>query len=80
MFLSQPIKGGEKWDADPTSGMIVDNRSFTAGQKLPYPYFFEGLVRQCLLNYLKGNSMSQNVFAYGSNMCSGRFRDYRVRP
>jgi hypothetical protein len=73
MFLSQPIKGSEKWDTDPTLGMIVDNRSFTARQKLPYTFFFEGLARQCLLNYLKGNSMSQNVFAYGSNMCSGRF-------
>ncbi len=80
MFLSQPIKGGEKWDTDPTFGMIVDNRSFTARQKLPYTSFFEGLVRQCLLNYLKRNSMCQNVFAYGSNMCSGRFRAYRVRP
>ena len=35
MFLSQPFKGGEKWDVDPTAGMIVDNRSFTASQKLP---------------------------------------------
>jgi cation transport regulator ChaC len=24
--------------------------------------------------------MSHNVFAYGSNMCSGRFRAYRVHP
>jgi gamma-glutamylcyclotransferase len=24
--------------------------------------------------------MSQNVFAYGSNMCSGRFRAYHLRP
>jgi gamma-glutamylcyclotransferase len=24
--------------------------------------------------------MSQNVFAYGSNMCSGRFHAYRVSP
>jgi len=66
MFLSQPIKGGEKWDTDPTSGMIVDNRSFTAGQKLPYAYFFEGLVRQCLLNYLKGKSMSHGTNAASS--------------
>jgi hypothetical protein len=104
MFLSQPIKGGEKWDTDPTSGMIVDNRvfpppeklpssgvivdsrSFTPSQKLPYAYFFEGLVRQCLVNYLKANlsspggSMSQQVFAFGSNMCSGRFRAYGVSP
>ena len=86
MFLSQPIKGGEKWDIDPTAGMIADNRSFTPAQKLPYAYFFEGLVQQCLLNYLKANSsslgasMSQQVFAFGSNMCSGRFRAYGVSP
>jgi len=86
MFLSQPIKGGEKWDIDPTAGMIIDNRSFTPSQKLPYAYFFEGLVRQCLLNYLRANSsslggsMSQQVFAFGSNMCSGRFRAYGVSP
>ena len=24
--------------------------------------------------------MSQNVFAFGSNMCSGRFRHYRIHP
>ena len=35
MFLSQPIKGGEKWDIDPTTGMIADNRSFAPSQKLP---------------------------------------------
>ena len=86
MFLSQPIKGGDKWDTDPTSGMIADNRAFTASQKLPYAYFFEGLVRHCLLNYLKanlashGSSVSQQVFAFGSNMCSGRFRAYGVSP
>ena len=104
MFLSQPIKGGEKWDTDPTVGMIVDNRlfpppkkvpssgaisdnrSYIPSQKLPYAYFFEGLVRQCLVNYLEanssplGSSMSQQVFAFGSNMCSGRFRAYGVSP
>jgi hypothetical protein len=55
MFLSTPMKGGEKWDTDPTLGTIADNRSFPASQKLPYGYFFEGLVRQCLLNYLASN-------------------------
>jgi gamma-glutamylcyclotransferase (GGCT)/AIG2-like uncharacterized protein YtfP len=80
MFLSQPFKAGGKWDTDPTSGMIADNRSFTADQKLPYGFFFEGLVRHCLLNYLRKNSVSHVVFAYGSNMCSGRFRDYRMHP
>lgn len=24
--------------------------------------------------------MSEQVFSYGSNMCSGRFRDYKVSP
>src|ERR1700676_3983636 len=24
--------------------------------------------------------MSEKVFAYGSNMCSGRFQDYNIRP
>jgi cation transport regulator ChaC len=24
--------------------------------------------------------MSEHVFAYGSNMCSGRFRDYKISP
>jgi len=100
MFLSQPFKGGEKWDTDPTAGMIIDNRLFpppkkvtpsgtlveTPSQKLPYAYFFEGLVRQCLLNYLKANSsslggsMRQQVFAFGSNMCSGRFATMECPP
>jgi len=49
MFLSQPIKGGEKWDIDPTACMIADNSSVAPAQKLPYTHFFEGLVRHCLL-------------------------------
>lgn len=53
MYLSRPIHGGEKWDTDPSMGMIIDNRSFPASQKLPFTYFFEGIVRQCLLNFLK---------------------------
>ncbi len=56
MFLSTPFKGGEKWDTDPILGMWVDSRRFDAAQKLPYAHFFEGLVRHCLLNYLKANS------------------------
>jgi len=57
MYLSVPFRGGERWDTDPTFGMVVDNRSLPASQKLPYAYFFEGLVRHCLLNYLKINSV-----------------------
>ena len=33
MYLSTPIKSGEKWDTDPTLGMAADNRSFSASQK-----------------------------------------------
>jgi hypothetical protein len=56
MFLSTPIKGGEKWDIDPVTSIIADNRSYSTSQKLPYAYFFEGLVRHCLLNYLANHS------------------------
>jgi hypothetical protein len=56
MFLSTPIKGGEKWDIDAVMSVIADNRSYSASQKLPYAYFFEGLVRHCLLNYLANHS------------------------
>jgi hypothetical protein len=56
MLLSTPFKGGEKWDTDPILGMWIDSRRFDAAQKLPYSHFFEGLVRHCLLNYLKANS------------------------
>jgi gamma-glutamylcyclotransferase len=87
MFLSMPIKGGEHWDTDPSVGMIIDRRHLKGSQKLPYAHFFEGLVRQCLMNFLKAGSsekathiMCESVFAYGSNMCSGRFRDYGVTP
>jgi hypothetical protein len=59
MFLSRPMRGGEKWDTDPSLGMIADNRSIPGSKKLPYGYFFEGLVRQCLLNYLKNNAAEE---------------------
>lgn len=56
MFLSRPMRGGENWDTDPSQDMIADNRAISGKLKLPYAYFFEGLVRQCLLNYLKKHS------------------------
>ena len=43
-------------------------------------------MRQCLLNYLISEFFGSRrlneraVFAYGSNMCSGRFRAYGVSP
>jgi hypothetical protein len=54
MFLSG-ITTRQKWDLDPTAEMIVDNRRLSASAKLPYAHFFEGLVRHCLLNYLRAN-------------------------
>jgi hypothetical protein len=59
MYLSQPMHGGEKWDTDPSMGMIIDNKSFSVSQKLPFTYFFEGIVRQCLLNFLKNNKLNK---------------------
>jgi len=56
MYLSRAMRGGEKWDAEPSLGMIADNRKFRGSQKLPYAHFLEGLVRHSLLNYLKANS------------------------
>jgi hypothetical protein len=53
MYLSQPMRGGEKWDTDPTFGMIIDNRRFPAKKKLPYGSFFQRLVRHCLLEFIK---------------------------
>lgn len=53
MYLSLPFPRGKKWDTDPSLGMYIDNRYYSESQKLPYPDFFEGLVRHCLLNFLK---------------------------
>ena len=56
MYLSQPMHGVEKWDTDPSFGMIIDNRKFPAGKKLPYGSFFQKLVRHCLLEFVKDTS------------------------
>ena len=57
MYLSMPMrmKEARKWDTDPSMGMIIDNRDFPASKKLPYAYFFESLVRHCLLSFLRKN-------------------------
>lgn len=55
MFLSQFMHKASKWDTDPTCGMIIDNVRISASKKLPYTYWFENLVRHCLLNYLSDN-------------------------
>ena len=53
MYLSQFMYGAGKWDTDPSLGMMIDNRKFPPSQKLPYTYWFENVVRHCLMNYLK---------------------------
>ena len=53
MFLSQFMSNPREWDTDPSLGMIIDNRKFPASQKLPYTYWFENIVRCCLINYSK---------------------------
>ncbi len=52
MYLSSIKLHGTKWDTDPSTGMEVDQRRYTGDQKMPYPYFFHGLVRHCLLQFL----------------------------
>lgn len=53
MYLSHFLRGAKNWDTDPSLGMVIDNRKVSASQKLPYEYWFENIVRCCLLNYLK---------------------------
>lgn len=56
MYLSKPFRGvhgADKWHTDPSVGMIMDKRRFPEPKKLPYSYWFEGLVRHCLLNFLE---------------------------
>ena len=53
MFLSLPMRGGDKWDTDPAFEMIIDNRRFPKKKKLPYSSFFQRLVRYCLLAFIK---------------------------
>ena len=56
MYLSQFMThSAGKWDTDPSLGMMIDNRRFSPSEKLPYTYWFENVVRHCLLNYLKLN-------------------------
>lgn len=55
MYLSQPNRDSYKWkwDIDPSLYTIIDNRKISAAKKLPYTYFFENIVRHCLLSFLK---------------------------
>jgi hypothetical protein len=52
MYPSYDVAGRHNWDTDPSSGMWVDNRRFDGEDKLPYPRWFENIVRHCILKYL----------------------------
>ena len=52
MYLSLPMRGGQKWDTDPSLEMIIDNRKFSKKEKLPYGDFFQRLVRHCLMQFI----------------------------
>jgi hypothetical protein len=52
LYLSRPMRGGQKWDTDPTVGMIMGNRRFSAKKKLPYGSWFQRLVRYCIMHFI----------------------------
>jgi hypothetical protein len=54
LYLSRPIRGGQKWDTGPTVGMIMGNRRFPARMKLPYSSWFQSLVRHCIMQFIAG--------------------------
>ena len=58
MYLSREMHGYDKWDTDPSVGEYRGNKYISGSEKLPYIRFFEGLVRHCILNFLKQNSNS----------------------
>lgn len=52
LYLSLPMRGGQKWDTDPSLGMIMGNRRFSAKMKLPYGSWFQRLVRHCIMQFI----------------------------
>ncbi|MBN1293813.1 MAG: hypothetical protein JXB48_18365 [Candidatus Latescibacteria bacterium] len=60
MYLSRPIKGGNKFHTDSFTDMISDNRKFSGNKKLPYGSFFQSLVRHCILEFIKDVSKKTN--------------------
>lgn len=58
MYLSMPSITVEGCDYDSSLGKTIGNREFDPTDKLPNIYFFEGLVRICLLEYLRACSTS----------------------
>lgn len=53
MYISTPYAGFDDLDEDGAGDMIIDNKKYSADQKLPFPYFFENLIRYCLSGFLK---------------------------
>jgi hypothetical protein len=61
MYLTYPPRIiGKKWDMDTSRGMIIDRRRFPESRKLPFAYWFEGLVCHCILNFVKSKAQSFN--------------------
>lgn len=56
MYLSNLWTTDSTWDYEPSYGKTMDQQHWTAEERLPYPYFFEGLVRHCILKYLHDNA------------------------
>lgn len=54
IFISRPLNFENDWDYDSSAGGIYGNREVTG--KLPHPYWFEDIVRHCLMTYLEENS------------------------
>lgn len=52
LYLSRPMSGGQKWDTEPTGGMIWGNRRFPSKMKLPYGSWFQRLVRHCIMQFI----------------------------
>ena len=57
MYLTSPPRRiGKKWDIDTSLGMIIDRKEFPKSKKLPFTYWFEGLVHHCLQNFVKSKA------------------------
>jgi len=59
MYLSEPYLQALdwKWDLDPSQGIFIDKRMIPCSKKLPYAYWFENIVRMCLISYLEENTL-----------------------
>ncbi len=58
MYISEPMYFRKECDTEPCGKMIIDNRLLPVSQKLPFTYFFERIVQQCLFSFLKDNILN----------------------